>query len=193
MPRVKQFDEELVLKKAVTLFWHKGFNGTSVNDLVEHLGINRASLYDTFGDKQQLFEKAFQQYRALRIQHLAQYFSAQPSVKAGFEALFIRSIDEILEDPQAKGCFVVNITTELGAQDDKIKEVLRENEIAIERLFADFIQKGVESGEISAEKDVASLSTFLFVLYNGLNVVGKVNNRRETLIGTIQAALKIFD
>lgn len=193
MPRVKQFDEELVLKKAVSLFWQKGYNATSVNDLVEHLGINRASLYDTFGDKHQLFQQAFQQYRTLRIQHLSQYFADQPSVKEGFEALFIRSIDEILEDPQSKGCFVVNITTELGTQDDHIKAVLGENEKAIERLFQDFIEKGIASGEILPNKDAKTLSTFLFVLYNGLNVVGKVNSDRQSLVSTIQAALNILN
>ena len=59
MPRTKQFNEEEILKKAMELFWEKGFHATSIQDLVAHLGINRASLYDTFGGKEELFKKAF--------------------------------------------------------------------------------------------------------------------------------------
>ncbi|MEL6975424.1 MAG: helix-turn-helix domain-containing protein, partial [Bacteroidota bacterium] len=63
MPRTKQFDEKEVLKKAMELFWEKGFHATSIQDLVSHLGINRASLYDTFGGKDELFNTAFESYR----------------------------------------------------------------------------------------------------------------------------------
>ena len=63
MPRVKLFDQNEVLTKAMNLFWKQGYAATSVQDLVQHLGINRASLYDTFGDKDQLFKKSFELYR----------------------------------------------------------------------------------------------------------------------------------
>lgn len=63
MARVKEFDEDVVLDKAVALFWTKGYNGTSAQDLVDHLGISRSSLYGTYGDKHTLFLKALQRYR----------------------------------------------------------------------------------------------------------------------------------
>ena len=63
MPRTKQFDEKEVLKNAMELFWEKGFHATSIQDLVSHLGINRASLYDTYGGKDELFNTAFETYR----------------------------------------------------------------------------------------------------------------------------------
>lgn len=193
MPRVKQFDEELVLKKAVSLFWQKGFNATSVQDLVDHLGINRASLYDTFGDKNQLFDKAFQSYRAQTLHNLTQFFAAQQSIKKGFESLLTRAVDDLLKDPTSKGCFVVNITTELATHDPKVHAILVENKLAIEQLFLDFLNKGVESGEISPDKPLAALANLLFVLYNGLNVVGKIQQNREQMIGAIQSALSILD
>ena len=74
MPRVKSFDEKEVLDKAIHLFWKQGYTATSIQDLVTHLGINRASLYDTFGDKEELFKKAFEQYRKTSFDGLTQFF-----------------------------------------------------------------------------------------------------------------------
>ena len=70
MPRIKTFDENEVLVKAMNLFWKQGYSATSVQDLVSHLGINRASLYDTFGDKEQLFKKSFALYRKSTMEGL---------------------------------------------------------------------------------------------------------------------------
>ena len=77
MPRVKLFDENEVLTKAMNLFWKQGYAATSVQDLVTHLGINRASLYDTFGDKEQLFKKSFELYRKTNIEGLKHFLDSQ--------------------------------------------------------------------------------------------------------------------
>ena len=118
MPRVKQFDEQQVLEKAMELFWKLGYNGTSIQDLVSNLGINRASLYDTYGGKDALFEKTFEHYLQKNAQMARSILAAKPSVKEGFRHLFQIIIEQLINDPEKKGCFVVNTTTELVPNDE---------------------------------------------------------------------------
>ncbi len=111
MPRVKLFDQEQVLQKAIELFWKKGYYATSINDLVQHLGLSRSSLYDTFGDKHELFERAFEHYQKINSESLRQYLDSQDNVREGLRQLFEKAIDTALQDPDHKGCLMVNTPT----------------------------------------------------------------------------------
>lgn len=192
MPRVKQFNEAEVLDKAIHLFWTKGYHATSIQDLVTHLGINRASLYSTYGDKKQLFVRAFHHYQKQNTDRIRRFFKEQASVTSGLKALFDGAIEESVQDVERKGCFVVNTTTELIPGDPDMLELLEENKHTFEELFLDFLQTGVESGEISADKDLVPIASMFFTLYNGLKVVAKVERSKESLKGMIEAALGLL-
>jgi TetR/AcrR family transcriptional repressor of nem operon len=193
MPRVKQFDEQQVLEEAMGLFWKKGFHATSIQDLVSHLGINRASLYDTYGGKQELFDKAFRAYLGINSRFITEFLGSYSSAKQGIRELFENSVERCTSDPETKGCFVVNATTELGAGDKRIKTILADNRDRFEKILFNTLKKGVENGEISPEKDIRSVASFLFTLYSGLMVVAKVNPNKDHLLGTINTGLSILD
>lgn len=193
MPRVKLFDENEVLAKAMNLFWKKGYAATSVQDLINHLGINRASLYDTFGDKEQLFKKSFELYRKNNIEGLKQFFDSQKNVRKGFERLFENAIEEAVNDQDRKGCFVVNTTTELVPNDDSIEVILENNKSDFENMFFEYLQKGKEAGQIKTDKDLKSIATLFYTLYNGLRVVSKVQPNAKNLTDTINIALSVLD
>ncbi|RDY60095.1 TetR/AcrR family transcriptional regulator [Flagellimonas nanhaiensis] len=193
MPRTKQFNEEEILNKAMELFWEKGFHATSIQDLVSHLGINRASLYDTFGGKDELFNKAFAHYRSITGNMLNSIFGDTENVKAGFQKLFDKAIEETLEDDSRKGCFVVNTTTELIPGDKALLNILCENKSNLEALFTRFIQNGIDSGELPKSLDAESTALMLFTIYNGLRVVAKVDPNPIKLKKTVSAALSVLD
>jgi len=193
MPRVKQFNEETVLNKAMELFWKKGFHATSMQDLVDNLGINRASLYDTFGGKQALFDCVFKRYQHNSSEYLTAFFESQSSVKEGFYKLMERAVQESINDVDAKGCFVVNTTTELVPGDKNIELKLIENRERIETIFYNFLQKGVASNEIDAKKDLKSIASFIFTMYSGLKVITKINSNQKKLLNTIKIALSVLD
>ncbi|WP_136468694.1 TetR/AcrR family transcriptional regulator [Flagellimonas onchidii] len=192
MPRTKQFNEKEILIKAMELFWEKGFHATSMQDLVSYLEINRASLYDTFGGKEQLFNRAFEHYRTTSADMLAAVFESEKSVKSGFQKLFSKSIEESVQDSCRKGCFVVNTTTELIPGDKALLQVLLENKANIETLFADYIQKGIETGEFSTSLDAEGAASMLFTFYNGFRVVAKVDPNPNKLDKMANTALSIL-
>ncbi len=193
MPRTKQFNEEEVLNKAMELFWEKGFHATSMQDLVNHLGINRASIYDTYGGKNELFDKAFQNYRAISLASLKSIFDSESDVKRGFRKLFQMVIDDVKTKSCQKGCFVVNTITELVPGDEVLHEKLRQNSENTEHLFASYIQKGIDDGNIKASKNPQSIAFALFTFFSGLRVMTKVEKNPKKLSEMVEVGLSILD
>ncbi|MCQ0112025.1 transcriptional regulator, TetR family [Zhouia amylolytica] len=193
MPRVKTFNEQEVLENAMNLFWEKGYAATSIQDLVNHLGINRASLYDTYGGKKELFLKSFAYYRNKNISGLKAFFKAHPDVKKGFKTLFNIAVDESVNDPARKGCFVVNTTTELIPGDTEILHILSENKITLENLFFNYLQLGEEEQQFGRGKDLKSIASFLYTLYSGIRVIGKVAPDKVKISKTVDIALSVLN
>ena len=193
MPRVKLFDENEVLAKAMNLFWKQGYAATSIQDLVSHLGINRGSLYDTFGDKEQLFKKSFALYRKTNIEGLKHFFENHPNVRDGFSILFDNAIEEAIQDKDRKGCFVVNTTTELIPNDASFTEVLESNKRDFEKLFLEYLKQGKASGQLKTAKDLESIAGLFYTLYNGIRVVSKVQPDKKKLKDTVNVALSLLD
>src|SRR6478735_2881087 len=106
MARTKDFDESEVLAKAVKLFWLKGYNATSMQDLVDSLGISRSSLYDTYVDKHTLYLKALEFYQNLAQQQICKISSKAESAKQAIKHLLEFVTDNLLADKQHKGCFL---------------------------------------------------------------------------------------
>jgi TetR/AcrR family transcriptional repressor of nem operon len=192
MPRVKLFDENEVLTKAMNLFWKQGYSATSIQDLVSHLGINRASLYDTFGGKDQLFKKSFKLYRKINLEGVIHFFESRPNVKIGFSELFDSAIQEDVLDKDNKGCFVVNTTTELIPNDESLLIILKKNKRDFEKVFYNYLKKGQESGQLNTKHDLKSLATLFYTIYNGIRVVSKIRPIKKESVESINVALSLL-
>ncbi len=193
MPRVKMFDENEVLNKATELFWKKGYHATSIQDLVTYLGINRGSLYDTFGGKKELFDKAFQLYRTVNSNGISTFFENRTDVKASFRELFEIGVKESLSDKDNKGCFVVNTTTELTPGDTEILKALKENKRIFENIFHEFLLKGQQSGNLAKTKNIKIISSLFYTFYSGIKIVAKVQVEPKELLSSVDAILMLLD
>jgi len=193
MPKVKQFNQEKALENAMKIFWKKGYYDTSMQDLVDELGISRSSIYDTFGGKRELFLKSFNLYRKTSISDLQIFLNSQRNVKIGLQKLFQLAINETIEDKDKKGCFLVNTTTELATKDDEIKNILESNKSTLTTIFLDFLELGEKRGEYKKGKDLRSIANLLFILYNGIRVVTKFKTNPLTLNSSINIALSLLD
>lgn len=193
MPRVKQFDQQEVLEKAMNLFWLQGYHATSIQDLVDHLGVNRASLYDTFGGKKELFEKALDRYMALNQKVNQKLLRRSEPVRKTIRQLLENTVREILSDKDKKGCFVVNTTTELAACDPDISKRVRNNQQQFVGLFQSLILKGQANGEIDSQKNARALALSMFIVFSGLQVVGKAYLSKEEMMGIVEPILSMLD
>jgi TetR/AcrR family transcriptional repressor of nem operon len=193
MPRVKLFNEKEVLQKSINLFWEKGYNDTSIQNLVDHLNINRGSLYDTFGGKRELFDLAFNSYLNNNNNGLIAFFDSQGSVKKGFEKFFEIPLNAAVCDKGVRGCFAVNTITEMLPQDKIMQDVLKKNRLIIENAFYNFLKKGVESGEIDKNKNIKKITSFLYSLLNGILVTAKIDFNKKELLEMAKTGLTVLD
>lgn len=192
MPRPKQFDEKEVLKKAMVLFWKNGYHNTSIEDLVVELDIKRGSLYATFGGKKALFEQALKLYRTMNREKLGQFLQSQQNVLIGLRLLFKDLIAADFQDDDCMGCFVVNTTTELLPADKKMESDLIAHKVGTEDEFYKFLEKGVETGQISKEIDIKMISKLLYTFMNGLRVNGKIKPAQEESLAQAEAIIGLL-
>lgn len=189
MARKKAFNEAEVLEKAIEVFWEKGYHNTSYNDLVARMGINRASMYDTYGDKHQLFLKALDCYRSKNQAELDALLASDDSIRVKLDRLMTLAINESLNDPQVRGCMMVNAATELASYDPEIAQLTRENRRNVAQAFLLAIKDGMEKGEVSSDESPEALADFFFNTYLGIRVLVKMGSDAKSLNHVKQIAL----
>ncbi len=192
MPRTKCFNREEALEKAIGAFWAKGYEATSVQDLVECMGINRGSLYDTFGDKHKLFLEALDRYgqgSQIRIETLRQPGDPR-EILTKFMYVFMQ---KQVSDPARRGCFLTNSAVELSSRDDECAERIRIFFEDMEEGFRDLIARGQQEGIFKSKREAASLASFFVGVLQGIRVVGKVNPDEEVLRPMVDVALTVLD
>ena len=176
MARTKAFNTDEVLDRALRVFWRNGYEGTSMQDLVDGMQINRASIYDTFGNKEALYLTALQRYQTRNQREVLQLIERHPSVRNALDTLLEGMIRESLGDPEKKGCFVVNATTGLANRYEEVNRLVTENEERMAYAFADLVRQGQSTGEIAAHQDADTLSSYIFSSLQGLRVLAVTNS-----------------
>ncbi|WP_431242617.1 TetR/AcrR family transcriptional regulator [Flavobacterium sp. P21] len=185
MARTKEFNEDQALDKAIEIFWHKGYNGTSAQDLVNHLGLSRSSLYDTFGDKQKLFVKSLKRYQRQNHDILKEFLGNVANIKTAFTEIFKQAVVESLQDRITKGCFMVNSSVELAMHDPEIAKIVHDNQKTVEDIFCQAIKKGQDLGQISDKQEARSLARFIFNNYSGIRVLARAGERDKQVYDDI--------
>lgn len=191
--RTKDFDENEILKKAISIFWQKGYHATSLYDLIEGLGIGRSSIYHAFGDKHNLFVKALEQYQKEATERIRATLNDAPSVKEGVGNLLRNVVIDALASECPKGCFKVNTAVEVTADDELINKLVREDELLIEEALVKAIKKGQEEGQINPSKDPKALAHFFCNTVTGMRVYAKIRNDRQFFEDIVETALAVLD
>ena len=169
MARPREFEIDVALDKAMDAFWSKGYEATSMADLMKAMGLNKGSIYTTFGDKRSLFIDALQRYTDSTFAHFKDIFEKAETPYAGMEAFLTDSMVEYATGgPERKGCFAVNTLVELAPHDDDVKAVLKRQTERIEKLVAEQIAKGQENGEFRNDIEAKELATEVNVMLSGI-------------------------
>lgn len=183
MARTKEFDEDAVLLKAMLLFWEQGYEKTSMQELVTHMGIHKGSLYDTFGDKHSLYVRALKRYiemfeQAVRrpvMHRMSDTHSAKEAIRMMLDMVVQRK-EEI-----PNGCFMVNTAVELAKHDAVTRDLVHMGWATIEQFIQEIIEEGQQSGEISKALNAELLSHYYNNALIGLRVMVKSITDKEKL------------
>jgi TetR/AcrR family transcriptional regulator, transcriptional repressor for nem operon len=187
MARPTEFDPTKVLDEAMQLFWCQGYEATSTQELTRVMGIKPGSLYNTFGDKHTLYLKALDRYQT--TVGVCSFAVLNEGGKAAIQKYFDNLIDEIVADPQSRGCFMLNAIIEVGAHDPEVAERAREAMRGGKAMFLAALERAQAGGEIDSSHDLDHLASFLLSTVQGVRVMGKVNPNRAALNGIVEVAL----
>lgn len=189
MPRLKGFDQDAVLDRAVELFWARGYAGTSIADLEQHLDIGRQSLYDTFGDKRRLFLKALDRYSRWTADQLTGILLAQDSGLAAIRAYFQSTVEFLTPLGQRKGCLVANSVLEFGQTDAEVGALCLGNQAMVTHGFRRALVQAVERGELAEDFGVEAGATMLMSQAYGLTLLAKGGATRQELLAAVSLLL----
>lgn len=190
MPWEKNFDIDETLTRAMQAFWVHGYEATSMQDLVKATGVNRASIYATYGDKRALFITSLRKYDGdVRRRMLAELAETRtPSEAIG--AVFDKFISQTSVPQGNWGCFLVNTALELAAHDDEIAELVNAAHDEIEAFFLAMIRKGQQSGAFAADRDAKPLAHQALASLLGMLVMIRSRPKEESLIAVRDGVLK---
>ncbi|WP_413376118.1 TetR/AcrR family transcriptional regulator [Paenibacillus taichungensis] len=194
MARTREFDEEKVLDAAMQLFWEKGYEATSLSDLTSRMGIQRPSIYSTFGDKRELFETSLRKYTMARAAEMRTRLAGIASVKEAFRTFFAEIVDEEYNAERlSRGCFCINTMVELAPHDEKFEILTREHQMYLSVIFQENIERGMRSGELNPSMDAKAVAQALIVSLIGLTVFMKSRPNRSFVDNSIRVTLSLLD
>ena len=180
MARPREFDADTVLESATRVFWTRGFDNTSLDDLCEATGLNRSSLYAAFGAKRDLYLSALARYEDGSSARIAAALDGKP-IRKGVKAFLDALIDSIVAGPGRRGCFIGNCAAELARLDRGAAARVRRSLARIEAAFRDGLAGAQARGELPPGSNSAVLARFLTASIQGLRLVGKANPDRAAL------------
>lgn len=190
MARHKEFEINEVLDKAMFLFWTQGYEKTSMQQLVDTMGIHRRSIYDTFGDKHALFIQALQRYKSLQAERLQLLIEKQAPVKELMRRFLTTMVDN---KDFPKGCMMVNSGVELGILDPEVSTFVENGYTQTEQYLRELLLIGQNNGEIQADVDTEFLAHYFMNAWLGLRAMVKTTADQQKLNGIIDTTLRILD
>jgi TetR/AcrR family transcriptional regulator, transcriptional repressor for nem operon len=193
MARQREFDETIIIEKATNLFWKKGYNAVSTQDLIDAFGISRSSMYGAYKDKRNLFIITLQHYRKTASQGMIDVLNSNNPFKETITQLLNQLIKDTISDNDNKGCFIVNTAIELAPHDTEILEIIVENRKNIISALATSIEKGIKNGEIETTQKPESLANYFYNLINGLRVDSKVHKDQNNYKEIVEIAISVLD
>lgn len=192
MARTKAFDTTVVLHRAMRTFGSRGYEATTLPDLLQELGIARQSLYDTYGTKRDLFILAVKHYMDHKTADLLSVLEQSGEVLPLIEQLFQKMII-VLTDPElAQECFIIASAIEYAPHDAELKQYLQDNNAQIEAGFYQLLARAVEQEELVADLNLNAMAQYLVHERTGLIFTTKLGADQAKLNTITEIALSVL-
>ena len=188
MGRPYEFDREKTLSRAMDVFWEKGYKATSIEDLVNRMGIKRGSIYNTFGDKHSLFIAAVEHYGDAVTSEMIKVLESEGPPLENIHKFFDTLVNSP-RDRKMRGCLISNTVVELAPHDEKVAGVVKGIMAKIQSAFLKCLNRAVEVGELPEDTDTVVLSHFLATSTHGLIVTGKSASNPKQLKKVVDVIL----
>jgi AcrR family transcriptional regulator len=187
--RPRGFDVDEALEKAMKVFWQKGYEGASLTELTEAMGINRPSLYAAFGNKEDLFRKALDRYGEGPASYVGRSLE-QPTARKVIESLLHSSVD-LLSDPRnPRGCLAVQSALSCGDDNDCARREVRNRRLKAQDRICERFERAQSDGDLPRNIDPGDLARYVAMLMHGLSVQASNGAKRDEMRRAVAFALK---
>lgn len=190
VPWEKQFDKDAVLDRAMRTFWARGYEATSIQDLVKRTGVNRASLYATYGDKHALFLASLRMYDDLRRRQMLADLEATFAPVEAIRRMFVAFTEGVDKATPTDGCFLTNTALELSAKDRDVRAIVGKAQQEVEAFFERMVRQGQSRGDIAASLDARDTARGLLASMLGMLVLVRSRPDRSLMDAVIRDVLR---
>lgn len=188
MPRPQEFDTTEALHQAMNVFWRKGYEATSLVDLLAATGLSKSSLYATFGGKRALFLAAFDEYRRARARDMHRALAQEPAGQA-IEAFFRLLFPDLNPGEPSRGCMSINQAVELAPHDPEVRERVMQDLQLIEEALTEAISRGQQQGALLSPRSAQDLAGLLVLGFPGLQVLARAGYSQAQLTASLRLLL----
>lgn len=193
MARPKKFEVDEALEAALNVFWNNGYSATSLSDLIVNMGLNKGSLYGTFGDKHTLFMAALDRYEQKGLQRMQETLERPSSVKAVIRDWMLGNYANCKTDEGYRGCFHYNTILEMTSHDKVIAKRLKQYAQSLEQIMQQALERGKAEGEFASDLDSKRMAKFLMNTNAGLQVTMKLSSSKREFQALVEIALSILN
>jgi AcrR family transcriptional regulator len=189
--RMRQFDVDQALDRALEVFWTRGYEGATLPELTRAMGINRPSLYAAFGNKEQLFRKALERYQTGPMSFLSEALR-KPTARAVVEAIFSGFVRMQRDRDKARGCLIVSAALAAGEEAETVRRELAQLRQAIVKTLRERFNRAVQDGDLPAKTDCATLARYTATVLGGLAVQAASGATEKELRRVVVLALQVW-
>jgi AcrR family transcriptional regulator len=189
--RPREFCVDSALAKALRIFWSKGYEGASLNDLTEAMGVTRPSLYAAFGNKESLFRKALDLYEREKLEYVGRALE-QPTARGVAEALLRGAVDNASSTDEPHGCLGVITSVACGEEAQSIREDVLERGKVAKRALIDRFERAKTEGDLPADIEIEALTNLLYAVVQGICIQAGSGATRDELNRLVDTGLMMW-
>jgi len=191
--RPRLFDRTEALEKAMEVFWQYGFEGSSLTDLTNAMGINSPSLYAAFGSKEALYLEAVRHFGCTMGSGPLKALTETPSLREGLAKMLWASIESATQAGKPQGCMIALGATHCAPEHQRVQQELREIRRAVQDTLRLKFEDAAAEGLLPSDVNAASLALYYVTVLHGLSIQARDGASREELASVVDHALTAFD
>jgi AcrR family transcriptional regulator len=190
--RPKNFDRATALHQAMRLFWERGYEGTSFDDLIAAMGISPSSFYNAFGSKERLYQEATEAYLASSSEWFAGELGAASDAKSAFHQLLTASAREFTQQDRPSGCMISLACTQVPPALASLHDMMAGHRRGAQAAMADRIQRGIDEGDVPKDTNVEALAAFYSAVSCGMAGKARDGASRDRLLEIVEVAMRAW-
>ena len=191
--RPRSFDRDAALRAAMKCFWKLGYEGASMAELTDAMGINSPSLYAAFGSKEDLFRAAVQLYLDTEDREVRKVLEAQPTARAAIQAMLRQSAGSLTRPNNPHGCLLILGDSNVSSDSEAVRQFLAQRRRDIQAGLERRLRQGIADSDLPADTDAKAMATFYMTVMQGLSLRARDGASRESLLQVVESAMSAWD